>query len=413
MKACLYCAAEKADQEFSDEHIWPDALGGDFLPKKPWRTDEVCKRCNSLSGLYVDGQFIKSWLGAAERATGAYEYMSPTSPEKAILPLDYMGRLPDVPTAEDEVAELWIGPCGANIVHIHADLGEQWEAYAGGDPRASKDAAGRAYLALTTTELFWILASLSSFKSHFKRARRIVTNMEIPPEWRKSFLPVDRNDPVQARDMVVVEAVLLAAQHDTMVRAQVRINNDVGDRFLCKLGLSIGYQVLGPGFLATDSSKQLRMALKEPDHQKRKLIPVRGTGFLSSPGLGLPGNVLQWPGGWILVVKASQEELTLSVVSPSGRDMTVVCCDQRALIAGLDSAYADGLLWLTIPSLGRAVGPLSLLSFLEHQNGVSVHPDLDALAQWRHDPSLLPPCSPASGETVDAGSVGSNANVSA
>jgi HNH endonuclease/integrase-like protein len=92
MKTCIYCDQEKADDEFSDEHIWPDALGGDFLPPETWRTDDVCRRCNSLSGVFVDGSFIRSWIGNAERATGARDYLKPTlTAPLGVLPLDYMG----------------------------------------------------------------------------------------------------------------------------------------------------------------------------------------------------------------------------------------------------------------------------------------------------------------------------------
>jgi ribosomal protein L30 len=59
MKTCIYCDREKADGDFSDEHIWPDALGGDFLPPEIWRTNDVCGQCNSLSGVFVDGSFIR------------------------------------------------------------------------------------------------------------------------------------------------------------------------------------------------------------------------------------------------------------------------------------------------------------------------------------------------------------------
>jgi hypothetical protein len=60
MKTCIYCGEDKGASEFSDEHIWPEALGGDHLPDF-WRTDDVCEKCNNLSGLYVDGAFVKGW----------------------------------------------------------------------------------------------------------------------------------------------------------------------------------------------------------------------------------------------------------------------------------------------------------------------------------------------------------------
>ena len=47
---CYYCGFEKPPSDFSDEHIWPDALGGDALPSF-WRTNNVCRACNSMSGI--------------------------------------------------------------------------------------------------------------------------------------------------------------------------------------------------------------------------------------------------------------------------------------------------------------------------------------------------------------------------
>lgn len=69
-QTCYYCGLDKPRSDFSDEHVWPDALGGDPLPSF-WRTAEVCQGCNSMSGVFVDGAFIRGWAGAAERGTGA------------------------------------------------------------------------------------------------------------------------------------------------------------------------------------------------------------------------------------------------------------------------------------------------------------------------------------------------------
>jgi HNH endonuclease len=74
LKTCVYCEQDKPEEEFDLEHIWPDALGGDLLPAL-FQTNDVCQRCNNLAGLFVDGAFLKSWFGQAERATGAYDYV--------------------------------------------------------------------------------------------------------------------------------------------------------------------------------------------------------------------------------------------------------------------------------------------------------------------------------------------------
>ncbi len=62
MKTCIYCNKEKDDSEFSLEHIFPDALGGALLPDAIFKTNDVCIACNSTSGLFIDGPFIKNWF---------------------------------------------------------------------------------------------------------------------------------------------------------------------------------------------------------------------------------------------------------------------------------------------------------------------------------------------------------------
>jgi hypothetical protein len=85
MTICIYRRLDKPTDCFSDEHICPDALGGDFLPPL-WRTNDVCQNCNNMSGAYVDGAFIKSWMGDAERARRARLSISRLI-EQALFPL--------------------------------------------------------------------------------------------------------------------------------------------------------------------------------------------------------------------------------------------------------------------------------------------------------------------------------------
>jgi hypothetical protein len=58
------------------------------------------------------------------------DYLSVTEPKAGILPLNYLGRLSDVPTRDGEVAEYWSGPCGANIIHIRPEGEAHWASYA-------------------------------------------------------------------------------------------------------------------------------------------------------------------------------------------------------------------------------------------------------------------------------------------
>lgn len=403
MKLCIYCNPEKPDGEFSDEHIWPDALGGDYLPPSVWRTDDVCGRCNNLSGLYVDGSFIKSWAGAAERATGAFEYLSRASLGNAIVPLNFHGQLPEVPVSQGELAEYWSGPCGANIVHIRpADTADDWSAYAGGDPRAKKLAAGRAYLALTSDNPFWIAVSLNSFRAHFRKAQRFVTNAGVPPEWSHIVKAPDPSDPVQAQDLQVMAAVQNAAREGQSLVCRTITGKDLGTRLLAKLALAAGYKLLGQAFLATAYAAILRQGLWERDPEARKAIPVRGTGYLgdNSPFASVP---MFWPGAWVLMLNHTTAGLSLSVFTPSKRAMHVLISDEGDLLRHLDPAYNEGRVWLTVPSCSVGLGPIWLPDYLAHQLGNISHPELEALNSKRCDPGLLPPCKSEDLPVLDVG----------
>jgi hypothetical protein len=391
MKTCIYCGKDKPDDEFSDEHIWPDALGGDYLPPDLWRTDDVCINCNSMSGVFVDGSFIKSWLGANERAHGAQEYLAPTRPGP--LPLVYTGKIAGAPVDADEVAEYWIGPCGANIIHVRPDDKEEhWRSYAGGDPRSKKSTAGHAYIALTTTEPYWIRASLLSFVAHFKNAAKYVTNMQLGSSWT-NLKEADPNDSLQAKGLAVAEFIRQKSLNDEWMLAQSKVDPGVGTRMLAKLALSIGYKLFGPGFLATTYGLDLRRGFREGNSEKRRLIPIKGSGFLSSAVSPAINGLLAWPGGWLLMLLHFDSKLLLSVVSPSGQSMQVLITDDPALLATLGSTYKDGKVWLIVPPAKRAVGPLPLREYLGHQTmsvAVQALSDIEAL---RTDPAKLPPCS--------------------
>ena len=390
MRACIYCGEEKPKKEFSDEHIWPNALGGDFLSRAVWRTDDVCQRCNSISGVFIDGAFIRSWIGQSELSNGAHEYLAGGGDATA-LPLDYPGPILGVPLPKGHVADFWAGPCGANIIHIRPDDGDDhWTVYAGGDPRGRKAKAGRAYMALTSEEEFWILVSLESFRRHFDRAERIVVNAKIPPDW--PFKNLDLNDAIQAEDMKTVDAVINAGRDGSWIRVRPAISLDLGTRMLAKLGLGVGYNLLGNAFLRTDYAEHLRLGMREANAEKRRRIPVRGSGFFGGLGLGGAEEILKWPGGWVLMLNIVSGKLSLSIISPSGRSMTVLISDAQDLLATLEPIYARGTVWITVPAAKEAVGPISLSEYLGHQMNAARLPSLVALASKRGDPTKLPPC---------------------
>lgn len=389
-KLCIYCNLEKIGTEFSDEHIWPDALGGDHLSRF-WRTDEVCRACNSMSGVFVDGAFIRGWAGSMERGCGARDYMLLSDPMQTVLPLNYLGKLPNEMTESGEVADWWVGPCGATIVHIRPKESEEfWTPYLGGDPRAKKAKAGRAYIALASASDYWIIAALASFAKHFRRARRYVVNMDIPPEW-KVFERVDRGDAEQAADLVVIDTITDAAKAGRAVKAQVQMQIDCGHRFLAKIALAIGCQLFGSPFTVHAQGADLRHAFRQANLERRREIPIRGTGYFAG-GSNRDLNLLSWRGAWVLMLQIVDEKLTLAIITPSGRTIGIQITDDVDLIATLPADYKDGLAWMTVPTLGTAVGPLPLPDYIAHLVQVMPNAQLSAIEAAQIDPGTLPSC---------------------
>lgn len=118
MHTCIYCNQDKEDDQFSLEHIFPDSIGGN-LCSDLFKTHDVCQRCNSISGQFVDGAFIRNWFVKNDDALSARQYLNLESDE-SIEPLVYMGMVENLPLEKDEVCEMWLGPCGARVYHFHS-----------------------------------------------------------------------------------------------------------------------------------------------------------------------------------------------------------------------------------------------------------------------------------------------------
>ena len=392
MTICVYCGNEKDQEALSDEHIWPAALGGDLLPDF-WRTDDVCRTCNSIAGLYVDGEFIKGLPGIIERY-GGIEFADPDNPSRIALALAYLGKLTNVSVENGQVAEYWAGPCGTNVIHIRpADKEEAWSTYAGGDPRRARQ-SGRVYIALTSENAFWVVASLRSVKAHFNSLRPIyIVNAAVPESLAPAFRQPDPSDEQQSRDLVTVHQVTKAGRNGDQLQLRMVIAKDVGTRFLAKVGLAIGYKVFGTPFLDTKYAKVLRQGFREANLQRRRKIPVRGVGYLGpEDSLTSLGPLLRCPGSWVLALLTVRTNLYLALVTPSGRVLGVVVSDDDALVRSGAKRFDEGVVWVVAPTLGYATGPIELPDYLAHQTGTHLNDELAALERKRVSRNHLPPC---------------------
>jgi hypothetical protein len=391
-KVCLYCDRIKSPLEFSLEHIWPDALGGDFLPEL-FQTRQVCERCNNLAGRFVDGAFLKSWFGMAERASGWEHYIDLNVDSRSIVSLNYMGPLADAPCSPEQICEMWIGPCGVHVIHFRdQDEEDTWHTYAGGDPVARARRPGRVYISLTTKNVQWIALALRSIKAQFKKAKRYIVNAELPAQWAHFAQSVDRQDASQKDDLKVVEFVQDASKKGDYVRHNIKISAIADHRLLAKIALGLGFQILGPQFLSTGYSSNLRCAMWERDPIKRAQIPVRGVGFLN-PVDKEAYKLLAFPGAWIIHVKVADDFLALAVVTPAGNSFIMAISDTPDLWKGEQfNTYRDGEVFVVLPQLAKAIGPIPTATYLSHILRNHSYPELSAIEAKRMDRSSLPPC---------------------
>src|SRR6266849_9315440 len=113
---CSYCWREKPDEEITDEHVLPRALGGNLEPRNPFLLRSVCKTCNVVSGRHIDGPFLRSWFFNNYRAENARKYIDLSV--NPIVPLTYLGGV-QTDLATDKSCEMWLGPAGDRVYHFH------------------------------------------------------------------------------------------------------------------------------------------------------------------------------------------------------------------------------------------------------------------------------------------------------
>lgn len=382
-RLCIYCDRAKPAEEFSLEHIFPQALGG-ALCSDLFKTREVCKRCNELIGQFVDGAFLRNWFIANERAFGAQEWLDLNSPQ-SVSPLAYMGPVSELALPEDEVCEMWLGPCGSHFYHIHKRDKSEWDGYAGGNPRARGSDPGRAYLALTTQRQEWIMLLLRSFKASFRRARRYPVNFGFGPQ-------SDPQDFVLEPDADAEQEAQRLLTLPEWRNHSVTINTQFDYRFLAKLALGMGYKILGDAYLKTPYCGDVRKALWAKDAQTRETIPLRGANFLNSSE-DKTAELMSHPAGYVVRLHIVGNDLALSLNLPSGKVMHVSVSNSPELWAGADfEPYRQGVTYLISPQLGRFVGPISLPQYIAHKTGVGTVPELQPIEAQRVDPATLPPC---------------------
>jgi len=357
---CLYCANLVPNDKLTDEHIWPKKLGGGRLEQSIWRTKDVCSRCNSLSGIYVDGAFIKGVLRLYDVST---EILTSKGNSPVSKELCYIGSWSDETIPSSHIAELWLNDIFW-IIHLREKESQgDWSKYVGGNPINRKRSPEKQSVIIINKSADYTLIeeSLTVIKQFFKRvqifAPTIINAADIEGLNEVNETTCDK----------LVSSVSKKFLHKIDVQERLKFvlmtDVDYGCRFLCKLALGVGHNIIGKKFLRSQSAKRLRAYFREADPQKRAKINLKGVGYISSKNDEI-GKILRTPSKWTFAVTLHEETLCLSVISPMGKAMTIPITNERKLIVKVDNKFREGIVWATNPNVVDAIGPIPIMDYL-------------------------------------------------
>lgn len=353
---CLYCKKEKTAEEFSQEHVLPRGIGGNLNTYNPFSINDVCSRCNNLSGLFIDGPFIKSWFINNSRADVAKRYCHLT-PE-TILPLVYFGEIEALKQG-DKICEFWLGPTGDTIYHFHVPYPEEMDVppIVGLPPTAYKKDIdhGIVFLFIRSNNTKWLPTIIFSTLSNFKKSTIYLGNGNKPEIERFEEIP---------KDLKELHKHLISIQGTThQNRVQVGIN--FADRFLCKLALGIGSIILNPEFKKSQSADLLRQGMWTKSRTDREQLPIKGTGPLGSKEIMSDlDHYFKWTGGHTFVVMKAQSQLALYSNFYEANSSVILISNEPQHWEG---KIGEGLVFVVAPTLSKAVGPIDIAEFIAHR----------------------------------------------
>lgn len=370
---CIYCGRWKPATERTLEHIWPQGLGGAYAPDF-FQTRNVCSTCNNLVGLFVDGEYQRSFFMGVESIGAALSFLDPTRP--IALPLVFMGSTL-TPQEDSEVCEHWLGPRGEKVYFFHGPDRDDFRTYAGGDPikRRRRD-PGRVYLSFSRANTFWIDTAMLSVSAQFPRAElRLLTTTDAP-----HLLAQTTTENEQSK---VDRAYLEPMWREKLSNIGMTLSLDHALRFQAKLALGFGHALFGAAFAELPYEETLRSILWERDFAKRGTLPIIGSSIFNPPAPDPIIDRLAYPGAFTIVFNGSRDGVFLTVFSPGGRRLdTQIAPRPIVLQSRLLQHHLGSFAVLIVPARSAAIGPIPIGHYAMHRLGSLVLEDvarLDAL----------------------------------
>ncbi len=377
-RKCIYCDQEKELGEFSLEHIFPDSLGGSHFSNL-FKTRFVCQRCNSISGLFIDGPFIKNFFFQNDRSEAALRFIDIEKPSP--LPMKYMGVLENIELSEDEDCDFWMGPHGGLVYHIRRKADSRWDCMIGGNPIENKKYRGTVYIYAQNNDMYWVSVLLLSCLEHFKGARFISGNIGLPPA-------PEGEEPYFDNTNLSEELVLkqLSKLQGNTHQCKLAVTDGFDQRFLAKLALGLGANFFGNQFLKSQYAKNLRDALWEKDLRERQGYGVKFYKYFNEESK--LKSLFAFDGAHTVLFYPIKDELFL-VVFVYGRKMLMVpICPEKAI---WHFYTENGFVFIAAPQIQTFIGPVDVVDYIAFKGGIKDIAALTSLQAKIFDVSKLPP----------------------
>lgn len=384
---CIYCNLDKEAKEFSLEHIFPTSLGGKKLNNNLFKTRKVCKVCNNEMGLLVDALFLKSFFVKASMSNDYLRYVD-FNDHKSTLPFIYMGKNESVIHPDYDYCDYWNWAGGSRVFHFHNNYLENFQSFSGGNPirQKKKKTAGETYLVSSTNNRIWIKKLLLSFKEYFKYTKRFSTNIEIQND--NKIL----NIPNKQQQSIINNLQGLA---DRVVISNIVLQMGFEVRFLAKIALALGDNLLGDQYIHSSHALQLQNIIFEKDINKIINLKPKISNFFQDKNKDKDIlNIIAWKGGHTILFLPIQNSLILHL-SLFGSEVplsTTITDELENYSIELVKKHPNGWVYIFIPQRSIFKGPYGLPEYIAYSQGnKSFMEDLSDIENLYVGPENLPP----------------------
>jgi len=370
---CITCNQEKPKDEFSLEHLFPQALGG-ALCSDIFKTRNVCKRCNSIMGLFVDAPLIKSFTSQNDMAESALYYIDLKKPRP--LPMRYMGVYEELISDPKMTCDVWFGPHGGIVYHRRKKADPKYDAIAGGNPIDNKKFGGEVYIYGQHADPYWNSVLLQSVAKCFKSSKRISGNFDLDNQSEYFDTPTNEESTFLS----------LINELEGAIKLRLLFQEGFDQRFLCKLALGLGVNTLGSAFLESNDAANLRNALWAKSLKERINC---GVSFSSSFNNRDPeeAKMLAWPGVHTIILYPIEGKLN-AIVYLFGKSRMIITISNDESLWGKKINQAE--VYILCPSLGNFTGPINVENLIAHRSGICKINQLAEIDDKQFNPNTLP-----------------------